>query len=171
MSTHDHTQDHIKRNYNIVWKLCCHKLQCRRQYPVCCPLQWRHNEHDGVSNHRRRDCLLNCLFRRRSKKRPKLHVTGLCEGNSPVTGEFPTQRANNAEDVSIWWRHHAKDGRAYQRTVSWRGVAQVGARTTVVIDSSIGRASSLRQDQCLSTTSGGTNRLSSGDRSENKIKE
>ena len=22
----------------------------------------------------------------------KLHVTGLCEGNSPVTGEFPTQR-------------------------------------------------------------------------------
>ena len=33
-------------------------------------------------------------------------VTGLCEGNSPVTGEFPTQRASNAENVSIWWRHH-----------------------------------------------------------------
>ena len=27
-------------------------------------------------------------------------------GNSPVTGEFPTQRASNAEIVSIWWRHH-----------------------------------------------------------------
>ena len=26
--------------------------------------------------------------------------------NSPVTGEFPTQRASNAENVSIWWRHH-----------------------------------------------------------------
>ena len=33
-------------------------------------------------------------------------VTGLCEGNSPVTGELPPQKASNAEDVSIWWRHH-----------------------------------------------------------------
>ena len=33
-------------------------------------------------------------------------VTGLCVGNSPVTSEFPTQRASNAENVSIWWRHH-----------------------------------------------------------------
>ena len=24
----------------------------------------------------------------------------------PVTGEFPAQRASNAENVSIWWRHH-----------------------------------------------------------------
>ena len=42
----------------------------------------------------------------RSRKTSKLHVTGLCEGNSPVTGEFPAQRASNAENVSIWWRHH-----------------------------------------------------------------
>ena len=40
-----------------------------------------------------------------SEKTSKLRVTGLCEGNSPVTGEFPTQRASNAENVSIWWRH------------------------------------------------------------------
>ena len=44
--------------------------------------------------------------RRRSKKTAKLRVTGLCEGNSPVTGEFPAQRASKAENVSIWWRHH-----------------------------------------------------------------
>ena len=44
--------------------------------------------------------------RRRSKKTPKLHVTGLCGGNSPVTGEFPAQRASNAENGPIWWRHH-----------------------------------------------------------------
>ena len=25
---------------------------------------------------------------------------------SPVTGEFPAQKASNAETVSIWWRHH-----------------------------------------------------------------
>ena len=31
----------------------------------------------------------------------------LCAGNSPETGEFPAQRASYAENVSIWWRHHA----------------------------------------------------------------
>ena len=61
---------------------------------------------DGVSNHQPYDCLLNHLFRRRSKEASKLRVTGLCEGNSPVTGEFPAQRASNEENVSIWWSHH-----------------------------------------------------------------
>ena len=60
-------------------------------------LQWRHNERDGVSNHRRLDCLLNRLFRCWSKKTSKLHVTCLCEGGSPVTDEFPAQRASKAE--------------------------------------------------------------------------
>ena len=69
-------------------------------------LEWRHNERDCVSNHRRLDCLLVRLSWRSSKKTSKLRVTGLCEGNSPVTGEFPAQRASNAENVSIWWRHH-----------------------------------------------------------------
>ena len=69
-------------------------------------LHWSHNGHEGVSNHQPHDCLLKRLFRRRSKKASKLRVTGLREGNSPVTGEFPTQRASNAENVSIWWRHH-----------------------------------------------------------------
>ena len=40
------------------------------------------------------------------KKTSKLRVTGLCEGNSLVTSEFPAQRASNAENVSIWWRFH-----------------------------------------------------------------
>ena len=71
-------------------------------------LQWRHNEPDGVSNHQPRDCLLKRLFRCRSKKKSKLRVTGLCAGNSPVTGEFPTQRASNAENISIWWPYHEK---------------------------------------------------------------
>ena len=71
-------------------------------------LQWRHNEYDGVSNHQSHDCLLKRLFRRRSKKTLKLRITGLCEGNSPVTGEFRAQRASNAENISIWWRHHVR---------------------------------------------------------------
>ena len=73
-------------------------------------LRWRHNGCDSVSNHQPHDCLLNCLFRRRSKKTSKLRVTGLCVGNSPGTGEFPAQMASNAENVSIWWRHHDMHG-------------------------------------------------------------
>ena len=46
--------------------------------------------------------------RRRSKKTQKFRVTGLCEGNSPVNGEFPAQRASDVENVSIWWRHHER---------------------------------------------------------------
>ena len=30
----------------------------------------------------------------------------LFEGNPLVTDGFPSQRASNAENVSIWWRHH-----------------------------------------------------------------
>ena len=75
-------------------------------WPKFKALQWRHNEHDGVSNHQPNNCLLNRLFRCRSKNTSKLHVTGLCAGNSPVTSEFPTQTASDEENVSIWWRHH-----------------------------------------------------------------
>ena len=73
----------------------------------CSTLRWRHNDHAGVSNLQPPGCLLNRLFRRKSKKTSKLRVTGLCAGNSPGTGEFSAQMASYAENVSIWWRHHA----------------------------------------------------------------
>ena len=69
-------------------------------------LEWRQNRLHCVLNRQPHDCLLKRLFRRRSKKTSKLRLTGLCEVNSPETGEFPAQRASNAENVSIWWRHH-----------------------------------------------------------------
>ena len=86
-------------------------------------LQWHHSECNGVSNHQPHDCLLNRLFRRRSKKTSKLRATGLCAGNSPVTGEFPAQMASNAENVSIWWRHHGCDDLAYS-TMRWFDITQ-----------------------------------------------
>ena len=46
------------------------------------------------------------VYSGRSRKTSKLRVIGLCEGNLPVIGQFPAQRASNAENVSIWWRHH-----------------------------------------------------------------
>ena len=46
-------------------------------------LQWHHDDLDDVSNHQPHGCLLNRLFRRRSKKTAKLRVIGLSAGNSP----------------------------------------------------------------------------------------
>ena len=112
-SSPDHATHNVKQErtgfltssflfYIVNWK--SHQVTHLPLYPTS---QWRHNERDGVSNHQLRDCLPNHLFKRRSKKTSMLHVTGLCEGNSPVIGEFPAQRANNAENVSTWWRHRA----------------------------------------------------------------
>ena len=79
--------------WNKVWKL-----------PYT--LLWRHNGCDSISNQQPHDCLFNPITRRRSKKTSNLRVSCLCAGNSPGTGEFPAQMASNAENVSIWWRHH-----------------------------------------------------------------
>ena len=49
-------------------------------------LEWRHNERDGVSNHRHLGCLLNGLFRRRSKKTSKIRVI------DPLCWEFTGDR-------------------------------------------------------------------------------
>ena len=85
-------------------QLCANSLFGLQHWDIT--LQWRHNGHDSVSNHQPHYCLLNRLFRRRSKKTSKLCVTGLCAGNSQGTGEFPAQMASNAENFSIWWQHH-----------------------------------------------------------------
>ena len=76
----------------LVWHLFS-PLRLLSWYPICKwshynsleikPLHWRHNDHDGVSNHQLQGCLLNRLYRRRSKKTSKLRVTALCAGNSP----------------------------------------------------------------------------------------
>ena len=71
-------------------------------------LHWRHNDHDGVSNHQPHGCLLNRLFRRRSKKTSKLRVTGLCVGNSPGPVNSPhkgpvTRKMFPFDDVIMWW--------------------------------------------------------------------
>ena len=92
--------------------------------PMYIPLKFGYNAADFLQNAQNRhpialgwrdngphNCLLNRLSRRRSKKTSKLRVTGLCEGNSPLTGDFPPQRASNADNVSIWWRHHGSSER------------------------------------------------------------
>ena len=68
-------------------------------------LQWRHNERDGISNHRHLDCLLNRLFRRISKEISKLHVTGPGEVNSPHKGPI-TRTIFPFDDVIMNIFHH-----------------------------------------------------------------
>ena len=71
-----------------IWHILCINFASR--YKKCVKnitLQWRHTERDGDSNHH---CLLNRLFRRRSKKTSKLRVTGLWPLKWPVTRKmFP----------------------------------------------------------------------------------
>ena len=88
-------------------------------------LQWRHNDCDGVSNHRRIDCLLNRLSRRNSKETSKLRVTGLCEGNSPVNSPHKgpvTRKMVPFDDVIIsqnkeWHKWHDQIG--FYRLLVW----------------------------------------------------
>ena len=72
----------------------------------CHTIKVRNNERDGVSNHRRLDGLLDCLFRHRSNKIAKLRVTGLCEGNSAVNSphkEPVTRKMFPFDDVIMLW--------------------------------------------------------------------
>ena len=110
-SLHSSAQDRQPEHFILLTLTCRYRKRLFRTPPIpllSCLfwLEWRHNERDGVSNHRRLHFLLNRLFRRRSMKTSRLRVTGLCQWNSPVTGEFPAQRASNTENAFIWWRHH-----------------------------------------------------------------
>ena len=93
----------------LILHTCLSELgqQWFREWLTPLLLQWRHivsrmaSQITDVSN-----CLLKCLFRRRSKKTLKPHIAGICEGNPPVTSGFPSQRASDMENVPIWWSHH-----------------------------------------------------------------
>ena len=61
-----------------------HDMKLKIRSFITFSFSWRHNERDDVSNHRRLGCLLKRMFSHTSKKTPKLRVTGLYEGNSPV---------------------------------------------------------------------------------------
>ena len=76
-------------------------------------LRWHRNGRDRVSNHQPHDCLLNRLFRGRTKETSKLRVTGLCVGNSPGTGEFPhkwpvTRKMSQFDDVIMKLEEYGK---------------------------------------------------------------
>ena len=72
-------------NNNIAWTVCI--------------IHWMFRYRDVImSSMASQITSLNRLFGCRTKKTSKLRFTCLCDGNSLVTGEFPTQRASNAEN-------------------------------------------------------------------------
>ena len=60
-------------------------------------LQWHHNEHKGVSNHRSINCLLNRLFQAQIKANIK-------------APQHLSPRIHRWLVESIWWHHHDVNG-------------------------------------------------------------
>ena len=86
---------------------CTHAVNaCTQAWWPHSALQWRHNERDGVSYRRRLYCLRSGLFQAQIKESTK------SPRHWPLCGEFtgvrwiPRPKDNNAENASIWWRHH-----------------------------------------------------------------
>ena len=101
-------------SYILNYILQLDQLTVWRERPI--PLEWRHNERDSVSNHQPHDCLLNRLFKRRSKKTTKCRVTGLCVGihRGPVNSahKWPVTRKMFPFDDVIM--HICTSGQAIQ---------------------------------------------------------
>ena len=92
-----------------ILKVLVAVVECERKvkYHPRCKLrvyfswQWRHNEPNGISNPQRLD-----LFRRQPfvQAQTKENIKAPCHW--PLWGEITGDRPSNAENVSIWWRHH-----------------------------------------------------------------
>ena len=74
--------------------------------------QWRHNERDRVAS---QITSLTIVYStvysgvdQRKHQRSAL-LAFVRRIHASVTGEFPAQKASNAENISIWWRHHIYD--------------------------------------------------------------
>ena len=102
--THIHMHIDIYKTYGSICIYIYINTWRSRWGEHFCSLHWRHNDHKGVLNHQPHGCLLNLLFRRRSKKTSKLRVTGPCVGNSPGPVNSPhkgqaTQKMLPFDDV------------------------------------------------------------------------
>ena len=76
-----------------------------------------------MASHRRLHCLLNRLFRQKTKKTQSSVSLAFVRGPRlwPVDSPygFPLQRASNAENVCIWWHHLALCFQPGDRNLFW----------------------------------------------------
>ena len=86
----------VKRNFHRIW-IAIEKPLVKRalfRFKICqntIPLHWRHNGIDVVSNHQPCDCLLNRLFRRRSRKHQRSASLAFVRG----IGRWPVNTPHN----------------------------------------------------------------------------
>ena len=92
------------RNICIIYHLSTVRWQRQKESS----LQWRHDEHDGVSNHRRLDCLLNRLFKE-TIKAPR---------HRALWREFTGDRRNSSPEGPVTWK-----------SVSFHDVIMLGKET------------------------------------------
>ena len=97
--------------YEIITPQCMSIFNCRhpfKPHQFHTTLQWCHmrvmaSEIGGGSS-----VSSTCSLCITTKKTSKPRITGFCDGNLPVTGRFPTQRASHAVGVSMLWRLNGK---------------------------------------------------------------
>ena len=78
------------------------------------------------------------FFNRLTRHTSNLCPTGLCEGNPPAAGGFPSQMASNAENGSNSWRHR-EYGEILQRHSALRDI-ECGGVILVGDSGELGRA-------------------------------
>ena len=88
-------------------------VRSNRPHAYITSLQWRHNEHDGVSNHQPHHCLLSRLFGHRSKKISKLRVRGIHRGPMNSPHKWPVTRKMFPFDDVIMWNIHSRTGKQW----------------------------------------------------------
>ena len=126
-------------------QICCRHLRLSQ------PLEWRHNGHDSVSNHWLLNCLLKRLCSRRSKETSKLRVTGLWEGNTPVTGVTEGQERGKCFHLmtSLCYQFEWDCGVSLPHEINfflWGVWSQLGFRRAVHPTCPLNLANSGRQD-------------------------
>ena len=83
--------------------------QVQHTTTVCQPIiTMMSHGRNGVSNYRQLDSLFKSLFRSQRRKQERSALVAVSEGNLSFAGIFPSQRASNAESVSMSWRQPDK---------------------------------------------------------------
>ena len=78
------------------------------------------HEQIGVEYYWPLECLIKSLFMLTSNRHQRSALLAICDGNPPVTGGFPSQRASNVESMSISWCHHEEESSGiYADCILW----------------------------------------------------
>ena len=87
-------------------KLFCATLETGAQISWALKITVTPNDQQAIFIYLPFDCLRSTSRRMISKWNINASLS-LCERSPLMTGGFPSQRASNAERVSIYWHHHA----------------------------------------------------------------